>query len=197
MQVISSMLTLQTSFTDNPKTIEILEMCQDRINSMALVHEKIYRTEDLANINFKDYTTTLTESLFNNYNVNNNNIAIEVESEDLFLDIDTAIPLGLIINELVTNALKHAFKQIKEGEVKVSLHTFDKEKIKLIVRDNGAGFPEDFDFNKKKSFGLDIVRILAEQQLGGSITIKRSRGTEFHIILNRAERKSIISRYKN
>ena len=144
----------------------------------------------LANINFRDYTKTLTESLFSHYAQDKDGITLKFDAEDIFLDIDTAVPLGLIINELVTNTLKHAFKGRERGEVFLSLHSVDHDTLELKVKDDGVGLPEDFDMKQPKSFGLQIVSLLAEKQLHGSINIRTNDGgAEFRLLVKKVKHK--------
>jgi PAS domain S-box-containing protein len=189
MQVISSMLMLQSSFIKNNEFIDILQLCRDRIMSMALVHEKIYESTELANINFREYLEALSESLYSHYVGDREGIAMKLDVEDMFLDIDTSVPLGLIINELLTNALKHAFKEREIGELSLSLHSVDGDALELIVRDDGVGLPGDFDMDNPKTFGLQIVGLLAEKQLHGKIDIRRNGGTEFRILVEKVKDK--------
>ena len=110
-------------------------------------------------------------------------IALKIESENVYLAIDNAIPCGLIIHELVSNSLKHAFSDGKEGEIKIALHSINERDIELLVSDDGVGIPEDLDFRNTKSLGLHLVTILAEDQLQGEIKLDRNKGTEFQIKL--------------
>ena len=187
MQIISSLLLLQSLSIKEEKFVEIFEQCQDRIKSMALIHDKLYQTEELANIDFREYTEDLTHTLFDSYKKDGDKVSLKIDVENIFLDIDTAVPLGLIINELVTNALKHAFKNGKEGELSVSLREIDQEQLELKVCDNGIGLPENIDWKHPENLGLQIVAMLAENQLKGKISLEKSNGTEFYISLKKAK----------
>lgn len=188
MQVISSMLNLQSTYIKDRKVLELFKSSQDRIQSMALVHEKLYQSEDLTRINFAQYIQSLTVHLFRSYRVDTNVVRLKTDMKDFFLEINKAIPCGLIITELASNALKHAFpkSRIRErgteqrGEILISLRQDKNGGNKLIVRDNGVGLPEDFDFRKAKSFGLILVNMLVDQ-LDGSIAVRRKGGTSFEI----------------
>ncbi len=184
MQIISSLLRLQSWQVKNKKMQQLYKASQDRIRSMALIHEKLYQSEDLARIDFSDYVRSLTGNLFSVYRVGMEDIDIKLDLNKLYLDVNTAIPLGLIINELVSNSLKHAFPEErvsrKGGKICLSLSSNGKGEVKLIISDNGVGLPKDFDFRKAKSLGLQLVNDLVEQ-LDGSLQIQRKRGTAFKI----------------
>jgi two-component sensor histidine kinase len=193
MQIISSILTLQSVSTGNEKLTSIFNQCQDRINSMALVHEKLYQTEDLSDINFKEYIETLTKSLFDSYKKDKDEINLKIDVEDVFLDIDTAIPLGLVINELVTNSLKHAFKKKGKGKISIFLQDINENKLKLRLTDNGIGFPKGFDFRNTDSLGFQLITLLAENQLKGKIDLHQNEGTEFRLTF---KRKKVLEKNK-
>jgi PAS domain S-box-containing protein len=183
MQIISSILNLQSrKITDN-QILDIFKSSQDRIKSMALIHDRLYQTKDIARVDFVEYTRDLTNHLFSAHRTDPQTIKLNINIKDIFLDINTAIPCGLIINELVSNSLKHAFPNGKKGEIKIFMHPLNKNEVELIVSDNGVGFPKDVDFRDKKSLGLHLVALLAEDQLYGEIKIDRNRGTEFQIRL--------------
>jgi two-component sensor histidine kinase len=157
---------------------------QNRITTMSLVHEKLYMSKDLANIEFKEYIRDLVNGLFQSHGVKAETIELKINVGNVLLGIDHAIPCGLIINELITNSLKYAFSDKRKGEIKVSLHINHENMVELIVSDNGMGIPSDLDFRKTESLGLRLVTILSEDQLHGSIDLDRSRGTEFKIKFN-------------
>jgi two-component sensor histidine kinase len=186
MQIISSLLNLQSTYIKDRTCTKILKDSQNRIRAMALVHEKLYSSDNLANINFNEYVTALTQNLFHSYGVNTGRIKLKLETEKIPFDIDTAIPCGLIINELVSNAIKHAFPDGKEGEIVITLRSRD-EIIDLIISDNGIGIPDTIDFRTTQSLGLHLVTILAEDQLDGAIVLDRTAGTAFQITFNRQQ----------
>jgi PAS domain S-box-containing protein len=189
MQIISSILTLQSQFVSDEKMVDILRECMHRIKSMALIHDKLYRTTDFKNLNFKDYTTTLITELFDTYNKDDGKVELKLDISDTFLDIDTAIPLGLIINELLTNALKHAFTDGRDGEISVSFHETYNGNLELTVSDNGIGLKEGFDFRVMGSLGFQIITTLVDNQLKGDITLNRENGTEFMVTFKKEKRK--------
>jgi len=185
LQIISSLLSLQSRFIKDREDAEMLKESQDRIMSMALIHEKLYLSENLAYINCSEYITDLVHSLYLSYSTARG-ITVTTDVEDVRLPIDVAIPCGLIINELVSNCLKHAFPRMRKGEVRVSLRSINGS-IELIVADNGVGIPEDFDFKDTESLGLHLVTILVEGQLRGEITLSRKEGTEFCITFSETQ----------
>ena len=183
LQVISSLINFQTADIRDKRDLAIFRELQNRIRSMSLVHEKLYQSKDLAHVNFKDYIRDLLKTLYRAHGVDKGKIALKIAVKDVSLGIDVAIPCGLIINELVSNALKHAFPEGQEGKIKISLHPTNKSEVELIVSDNGIGLPEGFDFRKTESLGLHIVTILVEDQLHGKVEVDRTEGTTFKIRL--------------
>ena len=179
MQVITSLLSLQESKIDDDKYSNLLQESKDRITAMTLVHEKLYQSESLANINFPEYISSLASTLFQAYRTTGN-IALKMDVEDVSIRIDSAIPCGLILNELISNSLKHAFPDEREGEIRIDFHADDDDNITLIVGNNGVEFPEDLDWKNTESLGLQLVNLLTEQ-LHGTIELDRSSGTAFEI----------------
>jgi PAS domain S-box-containing protein len=183
MQIISSLLKLQSQYIKDKPYADIFKESQDRIKSMSLIHEMLYQSKHLSKINFKEYIRVLANYLFRSCWPSPCKIALKIESENVYLAIDNAIPCGLIIHELVSNSLKHAFSGSKEGEIKIALHSINERDIELVVSDDGVGMPEDLDIRNTKSLGLHLVTILAEDQLQGEIKLDRNKGTEFQIKL--------------
>jgi two-component sensor histidine kinase len=146
---------------------------------MATIYEKLYLSEDLTKINFKNYIQSLVQGLFYSHTTKKGQINPKIEIEDIMLNIETAVPCGLIISELVSNSLKHAFPDDEEGEIQVSLQRCDG-KYELLISDNGIGFPEDINFKNTNTLGLQLVNNLIDQ-IDGEITLNRSHGTEFKI----------------
>jgi len=180
MQVISSLLILQEELSKDEKVIEMLKDSQNRIMSMALIHEKLYRSENLSKIDLKEYIDDLVSGLFQSYGISDDEVTLNINVENFSLGIDSAIPCGLIINELVSNSLKHAFPDGRSGEIKIFIRSTN-EMIELVIGDNGVGIPKDVDLRKTKSLGLHIVNVLVEKQLHGEIALNREKGTEFRI----------------
>jgi PAS domain S-box-containing protein len=189
MQIISSLLNLQAGQMKDKDFIKMVKDSQSRIRSIALVHEKLYRSRDFSNINFSDYVQTLAVHLFQFNQVNSNLIQLKLNLEDVFLDLQTAIPCGLILNELVTNSLKHAFPEGKGGEIIIELHPLEEHTFQMVVKDNGVGIPEDLDIGNATSMGLQIVTILVNQ-LEGSMEVQREGGTTVKIIFKELRSKS-------
>ncbi len=180
LQIITSMLRLQSDKTENKKVQEVFKGSQNRIKSMALIHEKLYQSLDFARVSFADYIKSLSNYLFSTYRVNTNVVRLRTEVKDAFLDINRAIPCGLIINELVSNSLKYAFIDGSKGEIFIKFHSNKAGKFTLVVSDNGVGFPRDLDIHKTQTLGLRLVTILTEQ-IRGSIKLDRKGGTTFKI----------------
>ena len=193
MQIISSLLNLQIKYVDEEEAVNVLKESQNRVKSMAMIHEKLYMSDDIAHINFDDYIQSLVKNLFYSYNVENTNIKPILEVEKVTLNMETAVPCGLIISELVSNSLKYAFPNEKKGEILVSLKTVD-DKYELIIRENGIGLPEELDFNNLETLGLLLVNNLTEQ-IDGELTINRSPGTEFKIKFKELEYNERIIKY--
>ncbi len=179
MQVISSLLKLQTDYVDDTNLLNIFTSCQNRVKSMSLVHEKLYQSDDLAKIDAYHYISKLVSNLFTSYSIGRERIKLILDIKDIFLPVNYAIPCGLIINELVTNALKYAFLDNAEGSVIIDFHKV-KDKYSLSVKDNGCGLPEGFDFSKNQSMGLSLVDSLIKQ-LHGTIEFVSENGTEVKI----------------
>jgi PAS domain S-box-containing protein len=180
LQIVKSLLQMQCRRTKEQEGLLVLQDSQNRIASIALVHEKLYRSDDLANIDFAQYIPDLTIHLFETYNVSSNTINLKIKVHDIALDIDRAIPCSLIINELVSNSLKYAFPANRKGEIYVEFYPNSDDTLTLTVRDNGIGIPEAFDIATATSLGLTLVQGLVEQ-LEGTLELDRSQGTAFKI----------------
>ena len=184
MQIISSILNLQSLYINNDELKAALYDCINRVRSMGFIHEKLYQSGDFSQINMKDYIKTLSNEIFKTYSVSPN-VKLEIKIPNIKLDINQAIPTGLIINELLTNSIKYAFPQ-KKGEIEIAMIDEDGY-IKMIVKDNGLGFPPDFDIIKTETLGLQLVANLV-RQLEGTISLDRSMGTKFIIEFLRTEK---------
>lgn len=179
LMVISSLLNLQSRYIKDEEARNIFKESQNRARSMALIHERLYRSSDLKKIEFGEYIRTLTKDLFETYVTDKDKIRLNIEVSELDIDINTSIPLGLIINELVSNSLKYAFPGDKKGYINIKLHK-DGENYILEVSDDGVGFPKDLDFQRTDSLGMQLVNNLT-LQLKGKIELIRSHGTRFII----------------
>ena len=191
MQVISSLISLQSRHLTDKAAIEMFRESQQRIRSMALVHEKLYQSKDLSRIDFSKYIESLIMFLFHSYRVNSDLVRMKTEVRDVLLDINSAIPCGLIINELVMNALKHAFPEGRKGEIIVSLRASGDDRFTLSVSDDGVGFPEGIDFHKTETLGMQLVTMLVEQ-LDGTISLERKPRTRFEVVFRELKYKTRI-----
>jgi PAS domain S-box-containing protein len=187
LQVISSLLDLQSQRIQNPQVLEVFRNSQNRVRSMALIHEKLYQSKSLSKVNLADYIESLTMYLIQTYAINPNKITLQINLEPVVLNLDKAIPCGLILNELISNALKHAFPGNTGGTIWISLScllpVIPSEKcdvFELVVGNNGVKLPELPDFSRAKSLGFQLVNILT-QQLNGQIEVSQSQGTEFKL----------------
>jgi len=181
LQVIYGLLSIQSENLKYEEDKEIFRSCQNQLMSMALVHEKLYQSKDIANINLHDYIENLADVLFQSYSVNTSKIDLQLKIENARIEINSAIFCGLIISELVTNAIKHAFPNNKHGKIFISFRPLNNGKFELIVNDNGIGLPKSFDFKKPKTFGLEMVNVLINGSLNGKLDLRRKSGTEFRI----------------
>jgi two-component sensor histidine kinase len=181
LQVISSLLNLQATHASDPRLRTILAESQNRVRAMALTHQLLYERKDFSRIDLGEYLERLAQLLISSYREDSTHITLRriLPAAPLFLDLDRAIPCGLVINELVTNAFKHAFPGGRSGEVRIELLAA-KDEIELIVADDGAGMPEDFDLANVKSLGLQLVPLLAEQ-LGGRFTVTNGVAPRFSL----------------
>ena len=190
LQIISSLLSLQSGLVDDQQALEIFQDSQHRVRSMALIHEKLYRSQNLARIDFADYIRDLTRYLFASYVTIDQDVNLNVQADDVHLGIDTAVPCGLILNELVSNALKHAFpaqgngrdgrETPPTGEIRVELCWEKENTLMMIVADNGVGLPGDLDVRYSTSLGLQLVTTLVDQ-LDGTLELDDRGGTLFKI----------------
>ncbi|SME91895.1 histidine kinase dimerization/phosphoacceptor domain -containing protein [Desulfovibrio gilichinskyi] len=179
LQVISSLLSLQSGYTEDVESRNMLRECQHRVRSMSMLHERLYRSEDLSRIDMKEYAQTLMNFLLRSYSIDNN-IHPAFDISDIHLGIDSAIPCGLIINELLSNSLRHAFPDKKQGNLFVSMSRKGND-INLTVSDDGIGLPENFKIGSTKTLGMTLVETLS-QQLCGKMIIDKTIGTSFQII---------------
>jgi PAS domain S-box-containing protein len=180
MQVISSLFNLQGGYIKDEEALRILKEGQTRIRSMALVHEKLYQSGDLSKIDLAGYIQSLSTHLFHVYLVDPNQVRLETEFADVTLDINSAVPCGLILNELISNALKHAFPAGRKGVLMIRLRRGKDGAVELRIADNGVGFPKGLDFRCTESLGLQIVSLLVGQ-LKGTIKLAGKNGTAFTV----------------
>lgn len=176
--IIQSLLQLQSRHIQDKNALEIFRESQNRVKSMAFVHQRLYQHDNLKKVNFGDYPETLAWDIFRSYAINPTQIKLDIDAEEVMLDIDTAIPLGLILNELISNSLKHAFPN-KNGQLMVKSYLKDN-KYKLVVSDNGISIPEGLEYEKLDSLGLKLIYGLSDQ-IGGEVKLDTTDGTKFEI----------------
>jgi PAS domain S-box-containing protein len=181
MQVIIGILDLQASSSGNPELTGMLNESQSRIRSMALVHEKLYGSKDFARIDMAGYLRTLSQDLFQSHKINPGRIDLIIQTDGVHVDINKAIPCGLILNELISNALKHAFPGDRQGELQIIIREEKNTEMEIVVRDNGLGLPDNVDIHQPRTVGLHLVNGLVKNQLKGQMEVRRDNGTEFRI----------------
>jgi len=189
MQVMSSLLSLQSRLASHSETRRMLEENQNRIQTMALLHEILYQSQDLALVDFSKYLLRMVDCLFRSYGVNSRQITLHTELDAVGLELDDALPTGLLISEVITNSLKHGFPEGRRGEVRIVMRLHSATTVSLVLSDTGVGLPADVDWATSRSLGLRLVRALAEQ-LHAALDIRSEGGTEVQLLFN------IISRSK-
>jgi PAS domain S-box-containing protein len=180
LQVISSLMNMQVRQLHDTSSRDALEECQTRVQAIALIHEKLYQSRDYSRVPFSEYVKSLASSIFAATGISPSAVNLRLEMQEVSLGVDKAIPCGLILNELITNALKHAFPAPRLGTVSVELSRDGDGRVTISVSDNGTGMPENFDLNHSPSLGLSLVHTLVEQ-LEGHIDIVRDSGTTFRV----------------
>jgi len=182
LQIVSSLLYLQEDYMKDAKGVEILRESQNRVKSMALIHEQLYGTADLAKIDFGRYVQGLTANLFDAYGIDPARIRLNIHADDIALGVDMAVPCGLIINELVSNALKHAFLPDAAGTIEIVIRTLHADRIEIVVADDGIGLVKPPAGPDQPSLGLRLIDTLTTQ-LGGTLALTTENGTRFTITL--------------
>ena len=183
LQIISSLLSLQSSSIEDPKLIDLLRESQNRVRLMAIIHEKLYQSDDLGKIDLDEYIRVLSAHLLRSYEIkpyetSKSAVRLDIEVDSIFLEIDTAVSCGLIINELVSNSLKYAFSGDQEDAIKIEAKMTAPDQFSLSYADNGVGLPKELDIYNTKTLGLQLIASLTDQ-LGGDLTIDRDNKTEF------------------
>ena len=181
LQVISGLLNLQAHHITDELSRGIYKESQNRVISMALIHEELYQARDLARVDFGAYIENLVENLFGSYSVDKDRVTLDLDIDHTEMVVDTAIPCGLIVNELISNCLKHAFPDGMNGRVRVAFHELDDKEYELVVSDDGVGLPLEMDITRTDSLGMQLVFLIVEQ-LKGKIEVSREGGTGFHIL---------------
>ncbi|GAB1542755.1 hypothetical protein NUACC21_54290 [Scytonema sp. NUACC21] len=184
LQIISSLLRMQSRRAREESTMMLFQESQNRVQSMALIHEHLYQSPEISQIDFGEYIRSLTDNLFRCYGISQKIIVLTIETNGIKLNLDTAIPCGLLINELVSNSLKYAFPKGRRGEIVIRLMSATDNTITLTVSDSGIGIPESLDWSNTHSLGLRIVHNLT-RQIKGNITLERENGTAFHITFSK------------
>jgi two-component sensor histidine kinase/Tfp pilus assembly protein PilF len=183
LQVINSLLRLQSSMIDDPKVISLFEDCQNRVRSMALIHDKLYTINDLSSIQVKEYIENLTSSLLETYGLKTK-VKLQLNIQPISFNVDTLIPLGLLLNEIISNSLKYAFKEKESGTIKVELKALNSNKFELNISDDGAGFSDEIFITPQNSLGIELIKSFVEQ-LDGTIEKLKHTGTAYRIIFQK------------
>ena len=182
MQMIGSLLTLKASYAENEKIEEVFDDMKNRIQSMSLVHEKLYQSDSLYSIHLDEYIKDIADSLKSSYAAAAGNVLIKSDMEEITVSIEEAIPIGIILNELIANAFKYAFPGGTEGKIEISLHKDERREIQLKLKDNGIGVPKETDFRNNDSMGMRLIFSIAEEQLKGSIKYSVNDGICWELI---------------
>jgi PAS domain S-box-containing protein len=182
LQIIVSLLSLQSEYIEDKQALDVYKNSQERVRAMALIHEKLYESKDLVKVDFHEYIQSLITYLFDSYSLKTEQVLLKIQIDDVSLNIETAIPLGLLINELVSNSLKHAFPSGRKGALLVNLWEIEDEEYDytLIVEDNGVGLPDSLDFQDSNSLGMVLVYSLVKR-LKGVIDLDRKDGARFTV----------------
>ena len=193
LQVICSLLNLQSGYIRDSEALALFRESESRIRSMAMIHEKLYQSESLSRVDFAEYLSSLSSLLFATYVANPAAVRLTTRLDPMFLDIDTALPLGLIVNELVSNSLKYAYPEGRSGVVELTLRAGPENQYTLSVRDQGVGLPAGLDVNNTDTLGLHLVNILSAQ-LGAALSVESNgHGTVFEVVSNAKARSERIA----
>jgi PAS domain S-box-containing protein len=182
LQIIDSLLSMQSDNLPNSITVDALQECQNRVKSMALIHQTLYESRDFSRVNFSNFTQTLIDNLLISYMSDTSKVAITIQADSIHLPIDTSIPLGLILNELCTNALKYAFPGNRDGKIAITMKLQTSGHVLVQVSDTGIGIPDDLDIENTSSLGLQLVQLLSEQ-IAAKLTIQRKNPTSFTLLI--------------
>lgn len=180
LQIVSSLLSLQSGQISDPAVLEMLRDSQNRVHSMALIHQTLYQSKDFAKLDFGAFLDSFMPALISTYSLRQNGVSLDVDAHSVALPINSAIPCGLIVNELVSNALKHAFPAGRTGQIVVELRRVDDVLVELAVSDNGIGLPADGNHRRPGSLGLELVSLLSKQ-LQGELDIQHAKPTRFSL----------------
>lgn len=180
MSVISSLLNIQAAVVNDPRLTAIMKEAQNRIRSMAMLHERVYKSKDLASVHLRPYVRDIANYLFRGSDVQSGQIRLDIDVSDVSLGIKKAIPCGLIINELLLNSIKYAFKPGEKGVVSLAIGKSSDTHFQLIVKDDGKGIPPDVQVKQPKTMGLKLVNMMVSQ-LSGKMEVRSAKGTTFVI----------------
>jgi PAS domain S-box-containing protein len=178
LQVVYSLLDLQSDLVNDDKILSILRESQNRIKSMALIHQTLYESKDFVQVDFANFLDTLAPTLISSYGVDTDRIELDIQAVEVLLPISAAIPCGLVVNELISNALKHAFPDGRRGTIRIDLAKDVDERAMLSVSDDGVGIPDTLNLEQTSTLGLQLVTLLTDQ-LGGDVEIRRKNPTSF------------------
>jgi two-component sensor histidine kinase len=179
LQIINSLINIQSDYVNDPKAIELFKEIRNRIRTISLVHEKLYKSNDYANINVKEYINMLVENLIETYSIDKN-IDLEVDLHVEYFNLNTIIPLGLLLNEVISNSFKYAFNDKKDGVIEISLNKAENDFYILIIGDNGPGFNKDPFIGESSTLGIELIKILTDQ-LDGKIQKLNRAGTYYQL----------------
>lgn len=183
LQIIDSLLGMQSGMLLNSTVVSILKESQNRVKSMAMIHQILYESSDFSHVDFSSVVQSLVSNLSASYALDSSRVQINIDTDQVLLSIDTSIPLGLILNELCTNAIKYAFSENRAGNINISLKYLAANKLQVLVTDDGIGIPEEFDIENAPSLGLQLVQLLSEQ-ISAELTIQRRNPTSFSLIIS-------------
>ena len=188
LQIVRSLLDLQSSQIEDERVVAMLRESQNRISSMSLIHQTLYESKDFARVDFRNFLDTLVPALISSYRVGSDRIALSINAVEVLLPINAAIPCALVVNELISNALKHAFPQNMTGNISIDLANAEDNEVILSVADDGVGIPETLDMAQTTTLGLQLVSLLIDQ-VGGRFSVQRANPTRFtlHFPLDRKE----------
>ena len=192
MQVMISMINLQCVKIEDKQICDELNKIVDRIDSMGFVHNQLYKSKDLMKVEIHEYINRIAQNLFVSHGLDSAKISLKIDKSDIALSMDNAISCGLIITELITNCLKYAFPENRKGEIRVTFGCLGGGQLEIGVSDDGVGMPANFDFRGSDTLGVNIVKALAEQQLGGTVNLDRSNGTKFLIRFKERSHKGAV-----
>jgi two-component sensor histidine kinase len=181
LQVVTSLLSLQGRYTDNPQTAILFKNCQNRIKSMSMIHEMLYKSHDISKINYADYISKLIFELIISMKGKEHNIDVDIQVSDIKLNIDTSIPLGLMINEIITNSLKYGILENSQGKLYFKMTKNNHNGYHILIGDNGVGYGNEIDFKNTTTLGLKLINRLITQLKGSIEKVKEKKGTNYII----------------